>query len=184
MDLFLVDVASGADLASSRGTSDREQIVRVLQDPGSVVARVELFQGSDPNVGNAYRLTVDEICEGELACPGDDPAEDNDTRQTAATIGRDDRTLGIVCGSDEDFFRVAPQAGCTTTMRVAFVDADGDIDIELLDGAGNTLQASRGSTNEEVVTHAADDTAAVVLRVFGFGAAQNRYRLSTSTTCP
>ncbi len=183
VDLYLAPRVGTGDLASSRGTSDREQITRVLAAPDDVVVRVELFGGTAP-AGSAYRLFVDEICASDLGCPGDDPHEDNDTRQTATTLGRDDRTLGIVCGSDEDFFRVVPQSGCTTTFRVGFVDADGDIDIALLDGAGATLASSRSSGDEEVVTHSATNANAVVLHVFGFDDAQNDYQVTTTTTCP
>jgi hypothetical protein len=182
VDLFLVQRTGGTEIQNSPGTGDREQITRVLASPDDVVLRVDLFNGGAANAGNGYRLRIDEICAADLGCPGDDPNEDNDTRGDARSLGREDATLGIVCGNDEDFFSVVPKAGCTTTFRVSFVDADGDIDIVLLDeSSGATLSSSRTRGNEEVVTFAATNANPVVLQVFGFGDAQNDYRVTTTT---
>lgn len=184
IDLSIVDRATGAPRATSAGTRDSEHVAPLLDDPSAYAARVILFRGSDENVGNAYRFVVEEVCPGDLGCPGDDPNEDNDTRQTAKTFGKDDATLGTTCGVDEDFFRVSPQSGCTTTFDVAFRHADGDIDIELLDGNGARITNAASSDDDEQIRYAATSNSAVVLRIFGFRDAQNRYRLTTTTTCP
>jgi hypothetical protein len=184
IDLFVQARDSETERARSTSLSNEERIHVMLDDPADFVARVILFRGSDAAAGNGYRLVVDQICLGDLGCPGDDPMENNDTRAAARALGRDDATLGIVCGNDEDFFRVTPQQGCTTTFFADFVDADGDIDLELLDADGTRISGSASSDDDEEIRYAAPSNAAVVLRVFGFGDAQNRYRLTTTTTCP
>jgi hypothetical protein len=184
IDLFVQRRDTGAERARSAGTSNLERIRVLLDEPAGYVARVLLFNGADPATGNSYRLTVDQLCLTDLDCPGDDPFEDNDSRQTAKTIGKADATLGIVCGADEDYFRVIPQQGCTTTFFADFVHADGDVDLELLDGSGTRLARSTSTDDDEQIEYAASSSSAVVLRVFGFGDAQNRYRLTTTTTCP
>jgi len=184
VDLFVVERATGAERARSAGTSDVERVRVLLDDPSAYAARVILYNGSDTAAGNAYRLVVDQTCLGQLGCPGDDFDEDNDTRQTATPLGQDAAVLGVVCGIDEDFFRVTPQQGCTTTFFADFVHEDGDIDIELQDGSGTRITGSASSDDDEELRYVAPNNNAVVLRVFGFGDDQNRYRLTTTTSCP
>jgi hypothetical protein len=183
IDLQLVDIASGQTLVSSATTTGLEQVVRVF-DPATTAARVFLFNGNDVNVGNAYRVVVDEICLGAIACPADDPFEDNDTRQTAKVIGRTDEVLGAVCGVDEDFFRVTPQQGCTTTFSATFAHRDGDIDLQLLNSTGGVISSATSVDDDETITFTAPNATAVTLRVFGASGAQNRYRLTNRTVCP
>ena len=169
--------------AASAGTTDRERLTRVV-DTGTTVARVFLFNGVDTATGNGYRVRAGEICLGDLSCPGDDPFENNDTSQTAAVLEKNSEVLGAVCGVDEDFFVFQALAvGCTTTFQTTFTHADGDIDMKLLNSAGAELASGVSSDDdEEFATTVAGD---VTLRVFsGVTGAQNRYRLTTTTTCP
>jgi hypothetical protein len=185
IDLQMVSIADPQTvLASSASTNNVERIVRVV-DPGAVVARAFLFGGADVNAGNAYRITVDEICLGDLTCPGDDPFENNDTRQSAATLGTNDEILGAACGVDDDFFSVTPQAGCTTTFTASFRNVDGDIDLQLQNASGAVIGSSLSVTDTETIAHVAQNATKVVVRVFGgVSGAQNRYRLNTRTVCP
>ena len=185
VDLFVLNRETGVERAKSTSTRNDEHVTVLLDDPSAFVAKVILFGGTDDHgVGNAYRLVVDDICPGDLGCPGDDPNEQNDTRQAPRSLGKDDATLGVVCGVDEDFFRVTPQQACTTTFDVAFTHADGDIDIELLDSGGGRIAGSASSDDDEQIRYTAGNGNAVVLRIFGYQDAQNRYRLTTTTTCP
>ncbi len=174
-------------VANSNTTSDRERLVRVV-DPATTVARVLLFQGADTNAGNAYRVSVDSICLSDLACPGDDPFENNDTRQTAAKLEQNSEVLGAVCGIDEDFFAFDDvENGCTIRFKAAFSHAAGDIDMKLLTSAGVEIASGVSITDDEEFTFTATSATPtdLVLRVFaGANGAQNRYRLTMSTTCP
>jgi hypothetical protein len=158
-------------------------VVRVF-DPATTAARVFLFNGTDQNVGNAYRLEVDEICLGQIGCPADDPFENNDDRASASIIGRNDEVLAAICGIDEDFFGVTPQQGCTTTFAASFEHDDGDIDLQLLNANGGVIASSLSTSDAESIAFTAPNGTRVTLRVFGASGAQNRYRLTTRTACP
>jgi hypothetical protein len=100
-------------------------------------------------------------------------------------MGRTEEILGAVCGVDADFFAVTPQQGCTTTFSAAFRNADGDIDLQLLNGAGAVIQSSLSVSDTETIAFVAPNATRVTLRVFGgVSGAQNRYRLTTNTVCP
>ena len=175
----------GVVIAKSNGTSSTERLLRVV-DPATTVARVFLFGGTDTATGNGYRVSADDICLTDLACPGDDPFENNDTRQTAVTLEKDSEVLGAVCGVDEDFFVFKGLvAGCTTTFKAAFVHTDGDIDMKLLNSAGAELASGVSVDDDEEFAFTATAAGDVTLRLFsGATGAQNRYRLTTTTTCP
>ncbi|HEY1101632.1 MAG TPA: PPC domain-containing protein [Myxococcota bacterium] len=184
LDLELFSTTSSAALGASAGTGDTERVLRVV-DPATTVAKVFLFNGTDANVGNAYRIAVGELCESSIGCPGDDPFENNDARPTATKLEASSEIVGAVCGVDEDFYRYALTTGCTTTFTAAFDHAAGDIDLKLQNGAGNELGSSVGTTDVETIAHTPTANGDVFVRVFGgVSGAQNSYRLTAATTCP
>jgi hypothetical protein len=182
IDLELHDGDPTTAIASSAGTSNRERLTRLV--PDSATARVLLFNGTDANTGNGYRIVVDEVCAAEQACPGDDVFEDNDTRQTAQKLEPNSGILAAICGADEDFFRYSLTTGCTATFAADFSHAAGDIDVQLLSNAGAVLASAVSSDDDEQLTHTATATGDVVLRVFGIGGVTNGYELNVTTTCP
>jgi hypothetical protein len=182
IDLELHDGDPTTAIASSAGTSNRERLTRLVSD--SATARVLLFNGTDANTGNGYRIVVDEVCAAEQACPGDDVFEDNDTRQTAHKLESNSAILATICGADEDFFRTTLRTGCTTTFAADFSHAAGDIDVQLLSNAGAVLASAVSSDDDEQLSHTATANGEVVLRVFGIGGVTNAYQLNLTTTCP
>jgi len=184
IDIAIKRLADNTEIARSNGTSDNERITKVLVDPAGAVLQVKLFGDGGARLGNGYRLTVDQVCLNDLACPGDDLNEPNDTRQTAKSIDRDDEVLGVACGVNPDFYRVVPQSGCTTTFAALFSHAVGDLDLNLVDGADAVLQSSASTDDDEQISFVAPNGSAVFLKVFGFQTAQSSYRLRTTTTCP
>jgi hypothetical protein len=166
-------------VAASASTTDDERILRVATEPG-MLYRVRLFSGA----GNTYRFVVRQICAGQIACPSDDPFEPNDERTRATLLFRDrDEAIGVICGND-DFYEVVPQQGCTLRTHLRFVHAEGDLDMELLDKAtGNRLGVSNGTSDVEQIDFTAPNANRVVVRVHGFSAATNVYRLRIETSC-
>jgi hypothetical protein len=92
---------------------------------------------------------------------------------------------GRVCSGDSDFFRFTIPAGAArlTAVSTRFIDADGDIDVRLLDAAGATVTSSAGVSDEELIIRSLDPGDYVV-EVFGFSGAVNTYTVSsTIITC-
>ena len=180
--------ATGEQLVAGASSDDDERVRDVVQADG-VVAQVVLFRGSDPNIGNKYTLVVDDICLGDLSCPSDDPFEDNDALARPVTIGNKDEVIGMVCGTDEDYYRVSPQNGCDLVVDVLFSHADGDIDLRAMRTDGSTLAAGASTDDDEHVEIPAGTATPVILHVKSYETAggppsQNRYRLRTQSVCP
>ena len=55
------------------------------------------------------------------------------------------------------------------SVDVAFTDAEGDIDVELLDGAGAQLAISETNTDDESITYTTTSSGTYVVRVFLWG---------------
>lgn len=181
IDLELYRADGTARVASSAGSTNEERILKGIPEAGM---RLRVFFFS-PDDANPYRLLVDELCEGQIGCPADDPFEPNDDRATAFELFASlDEAVGVICG-DEDFYALAPTAGCTVHATLDFTHAEGDLDLELVradDGA--QLALSNGTTNQERIDYVAPDAGRVTLRVSGFSGATNPYRLHVESTCP
>jgi hypothetical protein len=128
-----------------------------------------------------------------LACPGDDPYEQNDDRAGARLLPDPAAWVfdGILCGADDDWFALDLQAGCTYRFQLDFVDADGDVDLYVVNANdGAALGESSGVTDQESVLVSVPAGAAVRAAVqvdgFLFGAGDsNSYRASFQrVSCP
>jgi ATP-dependent DNA helicase RecG len=114
---------------------------------------------------------------------GAGPEEDTPKRLSAVTeVVEQLRALPVLAGRRIEALHGRLSSDEKDTIMRAF--ADGDIDVKLLDGAGAELGTSTSSDDDEQIDFIAPNNGAVVLRVFGFGTIQNRYRLRTTTTCP
>jgi hypothetical protein len=128
-----------------------------------------------------------------LACPGDDPYEQNDDRAGARLLPDPAAWVfdGILCGADDDWFALDLQEGCTYRFQLDFVDADGDVDLYVVNANdGAALGQSSGVTDQESVLVSIPAGAAVRAAVqvdgFLFGAGDsNSYRASFQrVSCP
>ncbi len=110
----------------------------------------------------------------------DDALEDNDQPSTASPINT--AIAATICPDDSDYFRIAPGAASQVDVVLEFVDANGDLDLNVVDAAGQILGVSAGLTDIEQIStcvHAGD---AVFALVRGFGPAQNDYQLTVTAT--
>jgi hypothetical protein len=136
LDLELYDAADGL-LALSMSTSDAE-IANGYAPGGEFLIHVSGYASI-----NRATMTI-------AATPiTDDPYEENDTQDTAALIAPG--TYQIVA-IDEDWFRVSVGGPAQLDVTLTFDNDLGDVDLQLLDGAGNTLDVSATIKDEEVVS--------------------------------
>jgi len=136
VDLELYDAADGL-LAISMSTSDTE-IANGYAAGGEFLIHVYAYSGI-----NRCQMTI-------KATPiTDDRFEENDTQETAALI--DPGTYEIVA-IDEDWFRVDAGGPANIEVTLTFDSDLGDVDLGLLNGAGDTLDQSATLTDEEAVS--------------------------------
>ncbi|MBM4320951.1 MAG: hypothetical protein FJ125_13610, partial [Deltaproteobacteria bacterium] len=172
LDLQLLGPDGRTVLASSISHNDEELVDAVAGQAGTYYLRVFAAAG----VQNGYDLLVD-VTPAPPVCE-DDVLEENDTRQTPSLLQPGEHGSLAVCSGDDDFFAVALQAGDTLSVSLRFVHADGDLDLHLLDAAGNVLLRSTGTTDTEEVSYVAPAATTPVIRVFGFLGAAGPYSLS------
>ncbi|MBX3161501.1 MAG: PPC domain-containing protein [Deltaproteobacteria bacterium] len=97
-----------------------------------------------------------------------DAMEPNNARAEARSVTGTVANLRV-CAADDDWFKIANGG----TVRIEFTHANGDLDLEAYDAAGNRVGTSFGTGNSESVTVPAGGT----VRVFGYNGAQNSYKL-------
>ena len=106
-----------------------------------------------------------------------DSYEPNDSSSQAAPIGEGGYSgLSIDGNDDHDWFEVAA-GGSTVTARIDFSHASGDLDLHLLDGNGNELDSSAGTSDSEQTSASATT---VRIHVFGYSGATGSYDLTVT----
>lgn len=84
----------------------------------------------------------------------DDGFENNDVCANAALLTPGTYNGLIVKSTDEDWYRVSLNQGDALTVTATFIDANGDIDIELYQSCGGALlKSSTSNSNNEAFTH-------------------------------
>jgi predicted RNA-binding protein with TRAM domain len=111
-----------------------------------------------------------------------DQFEPNDTLATATNFGalgdRSNSGLTIHDVGQNDYYRFTTPSAGVLNVRIDFTHVNGDLDMQLLDGSGNFLASSAGTSNTEIITRAVTPGQAFVVRVYGFNNAQNTYSMS------
>ena len=87
---------------------------------------------------------------------------------------------GRICADDTDFFRFTVGSASSVGISVRFIDAVGDLDVDLRDNAGGLITSSSGISDEELIIR---DLAAgsYTVEVFGFLGDANTYTVAVST---
>ena len=162
---------TGAPLSSASSSDDNEYI----DFSSSVGPRDLLIQVSGDNAGNEYDLWWNDIQSGE-----DDAYEENDSRATAFWPGFNwnDAWLTAVEGvgiqRDEDWYRIHIDPGfLQIEIDLLFDDAQGDLDLELVDSAGSVLDSAASVTDNERIAHEVPSAGDYYLRVYGFSSPSN-----------
>lgn len=208
-DLVAVDAAPGNTLtatltfARDQGTptfeliDDSQDVLTTAiasgASDGRLALRYELAPTDDRQL--FFRISADtatrlsytlEFAVGDAACE-DDTAEPDSTREQARPLPLDQSASRRLCGGDEDFFALTLTPGQEVKLSLAFDHRYGDLDLELLDAAGNLISRSASERSLEEITHRPTASVAYA-RVYGVANASNDYVLtlsrSTSIACP
>ena len=102
----------------------------------------------------------------------------NNTLANAAAVTRGTTHANeIKTDSENDFYRFTIKKGETVTFKIAFEHDKGDLDMELLDADGDTIETSQGTDDEETIRYTAQEDTTVSLKVYGYDEAKARYTL-------
>lgn len=158
-------------------------------DLGCYESKVWLVDGC----GNPLELseTCDEgdVCnEGACVCDDDD-LEPNDALEDAAEVEEGTNDDIAACSGNTDFYRIYVDDEDLLSVEIAFTHADGDLDLKLLDGAGETLDESVNAEDNEYVEFLADADGDIFIQVYWHEDVRNRYDLTVeiepcSPVCP
>ena len=153
------------------------------QDVDKPEPAVEEPAVADPNVDKPATNDGDDAGAGQVDCGlfglGDDSSEDNDNEGEAtfltSGITLADRT---VCDGDDDYFFLFASAGKLITVDVSFIDADGDIDVQLIQNGGTVVESATSTTNNETMTFLPTASQFYYARVYMVGADTNDYDIT------
>ncbi|MGE0786185.1 MAG: PPC domain-containing protein [Sandaracinaceae bacterium] len=131
---------------------------------------------------NSYDLTMTVAPDAAMCCM-DDTNEPDDTRMTARSItfgapvsGTATASFdGTVCAGDSDWIAIPMMGPGRIEVDLVFVDADGDIDIRLLNPSGAQIASSLSSTDDESLGVDVPGGGTYALEVSLFGAGGNDY---------
>ncbi len=163
-------------MAPSASESDDEEVV--LDELYEERVFVHVF-GRD-GAENTYDLHVALDCEPAW----DDDFEDNDVLADAAPLPEDPYVHLRVLPRDDDWYAV--DVDCEPATVAAILESGpegGDLDLELCDGLGQVVHASRGAGDREAITARDLPVGRWYLRVHGVGGAWNDYGLRVSVSC-
>jgi len=149
IDAQLLD-PSGALVIDGNSSDDDEVLGPIAVTPGGLwLIRVFLFADAGAYAGNEYDLQLGVT---PAAC-GDDVWEDNDYDVYAAAITPDVYPDLVSCPLDEDWFALEGVfIGDVLTGELTFSDAEGDIDVELIDPIGTVVDLGNTATDDETVS--------------------------------
>jgi len=147
IDLYLFD-ASATELDYSMSSADTETVTYDVTSPNNYYVQVELFSDTGIDLGNDYDLEIDVSSTSGCTI---DFAEPNDTLAEAFPVGDITLTGLSACPTDSDFFEVNLDSGGLLDVDLTFTDADGDIDVYILDDVGTTLASAISTDDDEAV---------------------------------
>ncbi len=87
-------------------------------------------------------------------------------------------TATISSSSDVDYITLMCRGDKVKTASITFKDSDGDLDIKVYDLDGKSLGGGTSTTNNETVNVASKNLTGVVIKVYGYQGATNKYSLS------
>jgi predicted RNA-binding protein with TRAM domain len=155
-------------LASSASTANAEQLSSPVTAGQTYYIRVFGLSGA---TNSNYSMTID-----PPEIPPGDVFENNDTFATARALAASNQTytgLSIDAANDDDYYSLTPTVTGTLTVSLAFLNSQGDIDMELLSATQTRLGLSDSTGNAEQLSISITAGQTYVIRAFGFESAIN-----------
>ena len=183
IDLYLFEDATSPSVASSASTSDNESASWTVTQDGPFYIQAFFYADAGAVVGNTYDLGLTVT----LAACVDDTLEENDSDTAAVPVGPGLTPDLVTCPTDDDWYTFDLFAGDEITVDALFLDAEGDIDLELyFDPTAAALEESDSSTDNESVTHTAATAGTYYIKVWLYADAGvvegNAYDLDVTLT--
>ncbi len=179
LDLQLLD-AAGNVLATSGGVLGREDISLAGRTAGTYFVRIVGYSGS---IGS-YQLTIESP---QPVFPAD-RYEANNSLAAATNLGTTSgqevlSSLTIHSRDDRDYYKFTiPSKGVSGNfVRIDFTHSAGDLDMKLLNAAGDTLATSSGTTNREEISLSGRAAGTYIIHVYGYDGARGNYSLTTNS---
>ena len=126
-----------------------------------------------------------------FSCPDDDPYEDNDSFENALALEPGVALEAIACSLDGEFnhdndtFKVDVAAGCEVRVDLAFVHAEGDLELACYsDGGERSVGNSMTESDIETVSYTPEADETVFMSVFPYMSMGNSYSILATVTCP
>ncbi len=118
------------------------------------------------------------IVGGGTSSGGDDDREDNDSINSANSLGQLTATTtirGLVMADDADWFSfdIGGTGTSTSYAKINFDHASGDLDLKLYDQSGQLVRESDSTNNEEIVSLESLPAGRYYLQAFGYDGVKN-----------
>jgi len=148
IDLGVYD-PTGSTLGTGISTDDDETVGPVTATTsGDHLVQVQLYADSGSVDGNTYDL---ELTLGTTATCPPDAFEPNDSDGVAAAVVAGTHVGLTACDTEDDWYAIDLAAGDELTVELLFANAEGDIDLELVDPLGFNLGAATSSDDDELL---------------------------------
>lgn len=165
LDVELID-PNGVVVADGTSTSDDETVMHTVATDGMHYVRVFLAGDAGTVAGVPYALSVGHTTPPRCVADGFEP---NDSSAAATPLTAGAHSSLSICPSDEDFYSFVAPPNASLSIDVAFSDAEGDIDLELLDATGTQVALSDSDTDDESIRHTVTSSGTYVVRVLLWG---------------
>lgn len=162
IDIELLD-PSGTSVASGVTNTDNETLSYTVATSGTHRLHVYLYADDGSTPGNPYSINV--TAGGSASCSADS-FEPNQAQAGAPTITAGSHSNLTSCDQDDDFYTLALSNGTPVTLDVMFSDAEGDIDVTLLDPNGTVAASSASASDNEQITYTPNMSGNFALRVY------------------
>ena len=184
IDLGVYD-PTGAALGSSVSVDDDESVGPITATTsGDHFVLVQLYADAGTIPGNTYDM---ELTLGTTVTCTADAFEPNDSDGVAAPVPAGSHVGLTACPTDDDWYAITLAAGDELTVDLTFANAEGDIDLEVVDPLGFNLGASASSDDDESVgpvtaNNAGDHLVHVTLYADAGSVPGNSYDMDLTTT--
>ena len=166
-----IRTADGTAVGTSDATDEGILAEAVTKLPGEYL--IEVTSTGASAVPYSVALAAEDL-------PGpckNDRFEPNDTQETARKVSPGVLTRGKLCAGDQDWFRISGGAFEVVTLWALYDDADGDVDLRLLDADGEIVGEGKEGSDEELLEVLLPEGGDYWVKVSGAGIVDSAYDL-------